>query len=98
MKTINIDGVDYVEKIEAYADSEHVCVIADRGWIFEGRRDPSEAGVKLSDAHVVRKWENGLGIGGIAKAEHKDDYTLDEIGFIEVNSRAIIAIIPIEEW
>lgn len=30
MKTINIDGVDYVEKIEAFADSEHVCVIAER--------------------------------------------------------------------
>lgn len=97
METININGKEYVEKAEDYRPSEHVCVIADRGWIFEGMSDP-ENPCRLTNAHVVRKWSNGLGIGGIAKAAHKDDYTLDEIGCIEVSSRAVIAVIPIEEW
>lgn len=38
---------------------EHVCVIADRGWVFEGYRAPG-AGMRLIDAHVVRRWDNGL--------------------------------------
>lgn len=95
MESININGKEYVEKTDAYKDSEHVCVIADRGWIFEGYKQ-DDTGCKLSNAHVVRRWDNGLGIGGIAKDEHKDDYTLDEIGCIEINTKAIIAIIPLE--
>lgn len=94
MASININGTEYVEKTEAYRDSEHVCVIADRGWIFEGYRTGES--YQLTDAHVVRRWDNGLGIGGIAKAEHKDDYTLDAIGCIEINPRAVIAMIPLE--
>ena len=94
MKEININGTVYVEKAEAYADSEHVCVIADRGWIFEGYREGGD-GFKLTDAHVVRKWTNGLGIGGLADPEHKDEYTLDEIGCIEVMPHAVLAVVPL---
>lgn len=96
METININGKDYVEKTDAYKDSEHVCVIADRGWIFEGYR--TDSSYQLTNASVVRRWDNGLGIGGIAKAEHKDDYTLDAVGSIEINPKAVIALIPITEW
>lgn len=35
MDTVIVNGVEYVE-------SDHVCVIADRGWIFEGRRVPCD--------------------------------------------------------
>lgn len=94
-EAININGKEYVEKAEAYKDSEHVCVIADRGWIFEGYRE-DDTGYRLANANVVRRWDNGLGIGGIAKAEHKDDYTLDAVGCIEINTKAVIAVIPLE--
>ena len=94
-KTITIDGVEYVEKTESYKESEHICVIADRGWIFEGYRE-DENGYKLSNAHVVRKWMNGRGIGGLAKAEYKDEYTLDELGSVSVRPEAVIAVIPLE--
>ena len=92
---MNIDGVEYVPASEVmnYSDSEHVCVIADRGWIFEGYRAGET--YKLSNAHVVRKWSNGLGIGGLADPDHKDDYTLDYIGCIELAPNAIIAVIPL---
>lgn len=93
--TITVNGVEYVEKGEGFKDSEHVCVIADRGWIFEGYRD-DDTSYRLANANVVRRWDNGLGIGGIAKAEHKDDYTLDAVGSIEINPKAVIAMIPLE--
>ena len=94
--TINIDGVEYVKKTE-YNDSAHVAVICDRGWIFEGYAEKQENGnIKLSDAHVVRRWDNGLGIGGLAKAENVEDYTLDDIGSIELFANAVIASISLE--
>lgn len=104
MDTININGIEYVKKSDAaaaYTESDHVCVIADRGWIFEGRRVPGDDDVcsydiRLADAHVVRCWDNGLGIGGLAKVEHKDDYTLDDLGCAKVAGRAVIAVIPLE--
>lgn len=101
METININGEEYVKAsgLPALLDwetADHVCVIADRGWIFEGYRDLAEPGVRLNRAHVVRRWDNGLGIGGLAKAEHKDEYELDELGAVEVFERAVIAVIPLE--
>lgn len=99
METININGEEFVRASDATAawdDYDHVCVIADRGWIFEGYRDPAEPGMRLDRAHVVRRWDNGLGIGGLAKAAHKDDYTLDDLGRVEVAERAVIAVIPLE--
>lgn len=92
---MNINGKEYVEKTEAYKDSEHICVIADRGWIFEGYRE-GESGYDLTNAHIVRKWSNGRGIGAIAKAEYKHEYTLDEIGCISINPKSVIAVIPLE--
>lgn len=100
MDTININGEEYVRASDveqaAWDDCDHVCVIADRGWIFEGYRDLAEPGMRLDRAHVVRRWDNGLGIGGLAKAEHRDDYTLDDLGRVEVAEHAVIAVIPLE--
>ena len=93
---LNIDGTDYYTKDElevaAYDTTEHVCVIAERGWIFEGRK--REDGT-LANASVVRSWSNGLGIGGLADPEHKDDYTLDYVGDLSIAARAVIAEIPL---
>lgn len=100
MENININGEEYVKASDveqaAWEDCNHVCVIADRGWIFEGYRDLAEPGCKLNNAHVVRRWDNGLGIGGLAKREHKDEYALDGLGRIDVAERAVIAVIPLE--
>ena len=97
MEIININGTEYVKKGEAvkYTDAEHVCIIADRGWIFEGYRVEGGEGVRLTKASVVRRWDNGLGIGGLADPAHKGDYTLDAIGDIEIADHAVIATIPL---
>lgn len=93
---IEINGTAYVPKGESYERGEHVIVIADRGWIFEGRMAEE---FKLTEAHVVRKWSNGMGIGGLQTAEHRGDYTLDALpSGIELRPSAVIAVLPIKEW
>ena len=102
MQTINIDGVEYVKKedihnFSEFPETEHVAVICDRGWIFEGHATTLyNGGMRLTGAHVVRKWSNGRGIGALAKDEYKDDYTLDEVGAIELYAHAVLAVIPLE--
>ena len=96
MKEVNINGVVYIEEPAEFKESEHVIIIADRGWIFEGRmKEP----YKLADAHVVRKWSNRRGIGGLQEKAHKSEYTLDALpSGISVNESAVIAVLPITEW
>lgn len=75
----------------------NICFVIESGWIIVGKKDVSGAGVIcLKDASVVRKWNNGLGIGAIAKAEHKNEYTLDDIGDVNIRSEKIIFEIPCE--
>ena len=52
--------------------------------------------LELKDAAVVRSWNNGRGIGGIAKREYKDEYTLDEIGTVYIAKGKILFSIPCE--
>ena len=76
---------------------EHICVVLDYGWIIEGNV-ASRAGdvIRLVDASVVRKWNNGRGIGGIAKAEYKGEYMLDAIGDVTVYASRVLFEIPLE--
>lgn len=95
-KTITIDGVEYVPRREQFNNTDHVCVVVDQGWIFEGYKENLDTPtLYLREAHVVRSWSNGRGIGALADAEHKDDYTLDNIGDLEINPSRVIATIPL---
>jgi hypothetical protein len=84
------------------AELEHVIVIAERGWIFEGSivslNGDADSAVHLTDANVVRSWSNGKGIGGLCKLEFRDGYVLDALGDVFVPRGAVIAVIPITEW
>ena len=75
----------------------NVCVICEYGWIINGKevyRDDER--IELIDASVVRCWSNGKGIGGIAKEENKDEYTLDAIGDVSIMKSKVLFIIPCE--
>lgn len=76
----------------------NICVICEYGWIIKGVKDEcvDEKVMNLREAAVVRKWENGKGIGGIARAENKDEYTLDYIGDVTIMVNKILFIIPCE--
>lgn len=103
-ETITLNGKTYVEykegaEIKPAVETDHIIVIAQRGWIFEGHRDNEvKDKLQLLNANVVRSWSNGKGIGGLAKNVHKSDYTLDEVGTISFANEGVIAVIDIVEW
>lgn len=73
------------------------CFVCEYGWIIIGvecERDNEQ--VILKDASVVRRWTNGKGIGGIAKAENKEEYTLDAIGDVIIRLDKVLFEIPCE--
>ena len=74
-----------------------LCVVCEYGWIIKGIVvDETVSTTKLRDASVVRRWTNGKGIGGIAKAANKDEYTLDPIGDVEIMKGKVLFEIPCE--
>jgi len=77
----------------------NVCVVCESGWIIIGianEEKTDDTVLYLTDASVVRMWNNGKGIGGIAKAENKDEYVLDEIGDAAIKQSKILFTIPCE--
>ena len=99
-ETITLNGKQFVEfdpdnkDIKPAVDTDHIIVIAQRGWIFEGYKDQSvKDKLQLLNANVVRSWSNGKGIGGLA--ESKTGYTLDPVGTINFANEAIIATIDV---
>lgn len=103
-ETITVNGKTYVEvkegqEIKPAVETDHVIIIAQRGWIFEGYKDKSVADkIQLLNANVVRSWSNGKGIGGLTQKALKNDYTLDPVGTVSFPNEAIIAQIDIVEW
>lgn len=100
MEKIELNGKTYIEfdpkktDIKPAVDTDHIIVIAQRGWIFEGYKDKSiKNEIVLLNANVVRSWLNNKGIGGLA--EKSDGYTLDPVGTIRFPNEAIIATIDV---
>jgi hypothetical protein len=93
---ITINGVVYVKK--GSTQSDHVICATNGGWIFEGQRQDIDIGTLLYDASNVRSWQNGRGIGGLAKLEYKDEYTLDQVGIVHISPENLLYTILITEW
>ena len=75
----------------------NTCYVCEYGWIIIGKEvSRGETLITVKDTSVVRKWTNGKGIGGIAKAENKDEYTLDAIGDVIIRDSKVLFEIPCE--
>ena len=75
----------------------NTCFVCEYGWIIIGHEtDRNDKCVKIDSASIVRKWMNGKGIGGIAKAENKGEYILDAIGNVAIRLNKVIFEIPCE--
>lgn len=100
MEEIEINGIKYVRENAnniKQIDNDHIIVIAQRGWIFEGYKNKEITDkIRLNNANVVRRWDNGKGIGGLAKKENVSEYTLDPVGTVEFANEGIIATINCE--
>jgi hypothetical protein len=104
-ETITLNGKTYVafdptkKDIQPAVDTDHIIVIAQRGWIFEGYRDNSvKDKLQLLNANVVRSWSNGKGIGGLCSKSNKSDYKLDVVGTVSFPNEGVIAVLNISEW
>ena len=102
-ETITLNGKQYVEfdatkeDIKPALETDHIIVIAQRGWIFEGYKDKSvKDKIQLLNANVVRSWSNGKGIGGLAKSP--TGYTLDPVGTVSFPNEGVIATIDVTGW
>ena len=75
-----------------------IIVVCEYGWIFCGieATENSDDSMTLQSASVVRSWRNGKGIGGLAKAENRGEYTLDPIGEVMIQRNKILFTIPCE--
>ena len=74
----------------------NTCVVCEYGWILVGKKEETAEGLMLHEASVVRRWNNGKGIGGIAKAKNKGEYTLDAIGDVIISPSKVLFQIPCE--
>lgn len=104
-ETITLNGKTYQEVDPTKKDqvpaieTDHIIVIAQRGWIFEGHKDKSITDkIQLLNASVVRSWTNGKGIGGLCSKQYKSDYKLDPVGTVSFPNEGIIAVIDVTEW
>ena len=78
-------------------EQKNRCYVCEYSWIIIGKEvDRGETLITVKDASVVRKWTNGKGIGGIAKAENKDEYFLDAIGDVIIRDSKVLFEIPCE--
>ena len=79
-------------------NNNNVCIICEYGWIIKGVmvEQVNQDVIPLRNASVVRKWLNGKGIGGIAKAENKDEYVLDYIGNVTIAASKVLFAITCE--
>lgn len=104
-ETITLNGKTYIEfdpnskEVKTAVETDHIIVIAQRGWIFEGLRDKKvKDKIQLLNANVVRSWSNGKGIGGLCNKSDKSAYTLDPVGTVSFPNEGVIATIDITEW
>ncbi len=105
LETIELNGKTYREVDPSATDiqpalaTDHIIVIAQRGWIFEGHKDTSVIDkIQLLNASVVRSWSNGKGIGGLCSKQSKADYKLDLVGTVSFPNEGVIATLDITEW
>lgn len=76
---------------------KHSVIVCEYGWIISGViESETENEINLTDGAVVRKWTNGKGIGGLAYAENKEEYTLDYIGDVIIKQNKVLFMIPCE--
>ena len=72
-------------------------VVIESGWIMVGEMtNPSTQTTLLKNASVVRRWNNGKGIGGLAIEKNKNEYTLDLVGSVSIQTSKILFEIPCE--
>lgn len=102
VKTININGVDYVQAVPAGKDSQAISgtravVVVDRGWIFAGDVTRENGRIKLTRAVLVFRWES-VGFDGVIKDPKDRRVTLKPMpNGVDIPQGAEVFCIPVED-
>ena len=75
MKTINIDGQDYIKASDVpqiAPNGNRAVVVVDRGWIFAGDVTEEDDRIILTSAVWVFRWES-IGFNGVIENPGKAD-------------------------
>lgn len=98
MKTVLIDGVEYVEKQPAKTGNRAV-VVVDRGWIFAGDVTVADRRIYLDRAVHVLRWES-IGFDGMIANPKSNKVTLKPmVNRVELPKGSEIFRVPVsDDW
>ena len=96
MKSIVVDGVEFVEK---QAAGSRAVVVVDRGWIFAGDVRRENGRIYLTQAVHVLRWES-IGFDGMIANPKSDKVTLKAMTRpVEVPEGAEVFCVPVaDDW
>lgn len=97
MKTVMIDGVEYVEK--KTTTGNRCVVVVDRGWIFAGDVTRENGRIYLSRAVHVFRWES-IGFDGMIANAASSKVTLKKLtNDVEIPEDSEIFCVPVgDSW
>lgn len=104
MKTINVDGVEYVKKSDVKTGSgkptKLQIVILQRGWVIIGRYREEKDEFVSEDSKVIRTWGTTKGLGELALEGPKSNTKLDDCGTVRSLKTTIVARLDVveEKW
>lgn len=97
IKTITINGVEYVERSNAPVPmGDKRIIVTDRGWVFVGSCiDNADGSVTINDARCIRYWGTTAGLGQLANGP-TDKTKHDAYG--TVRCTPIVSIAVVKGW
>lgn len=98
MKSVMIDGVEYVEK-QVPSEINRCVVVVDRGWIFAGDVTRENGRIRLDRAVHVFRWES-IGFDGMLKDPKSSKVTLKAMQHsVDIPESAEVFCVPVgEQW
>lgn len=101
VKTLTIDGVEYVPKGSEVSNepknSNIKIVILQRGWVMIGRWSQEGDMCALENAYVIRTWGTTTGLGQLALEGKQPNTRLDKAGSVSFHQLTVIAMIDCRE-
>ena len=83
-REIVIDGKIYVEKSDAYKETEKAIIVCDRGWVVVGNVAEDDQNYFVTNAKVFRRWGTKKGLGEVAKNGPLENTKLDDCGDLKI--------------
>ena len=100
MKTINIDGQDYIKATDVpqiKPNGNRAVVVVDRGWIFAGDVTEHEGRITLTRAVWVFQWES-IGFNGVLENPDAEEVELRPMANdVDIPAGSEIFRIPVED-